>query len=127
MERVELPVFLNGSLIDLETTKVDDGEIICYGCISEAELIQVCAENQYELREVTRLSYQAVRKLRRPLMAFNKSFEEAYLGLEVDIELNRFKFEKKWKQIPYVQGVPDPFKGEGGEVARTCRIVTGKH
>ena len=83
VERVELPVFLNGSLVDLETTKVDDGSIICYGVITEAELIQVCAENQHELRRLFvryfRHRFSDCKRLRR-LEFFRLRTEEGRYG-----------------------------------------------
>ena len=108
--RLELPIFLKGSLIDIETW---DDFITCYGVISGNELVQVIAESDEELDQFNSLVYQAVRKLERPLYAFNKSFEESFLGLEIDEEINTHRYEKKWKSIPFIAGVPDPFKGEG--------------
>ena len=66
---------------------------------------------------------QSVERLQRPLYAFIKPFEEGLLGIRIDGEVNQYKFEKKWKCIPFVKGVADPYKGEGSKVPLEWRKI----
>ena len=113
-EIVKLPAFLYGTIIDIETTGLpyEDAEVITLGLISgnKLQIIQRTKEEDF-CKQALRL----LKGLPRPYYAFNKNFEEHFLGIKIDRELQAHKYERKREAIR-IAGLNDPFKGIGTHV-----------
>jgi len=110
----KLPAFLYGTLIDIETTGLpyESAEVITLGLISgnRLQIIQRTKEEDFCKQALRRL-----KGLPRPYYAFNKDFEEQFLGIEIDRELQAHKYERKREAIR-IAGLTDPFRGKGAHV-----------
>ncbi len=106
VQRNQLPVVLQGSIVDIETTglspKIDS--VITVGLVHNnvCEIFQRTHE-----ADICQLLDQKLRSLPRPIYAFNKRFEESFLGIVVDRELQSRPFESRNEAIQ-VSGVCDP-------------------
>lgn len=82
------PTNLEGTIIDFETTSVDvnTGELITAGFLSEEGIVIIqrleLTEDEFKKRVIEELKTK-----KRPWYAFNKEFEEKFLPITIDIEL----------------------------------------
>lgn len=105
-----LPVYFQGTIIDLETTGLSTSDsVITLGILSGSGYKIFQSTDDSNLLDCLKPVIQA---FRRPIYAFNKGFEEAFLGLEVDVELQNMRYERKSDAI-HISGLEDPFDGSG--------------
>ena len=91
MRKVKLShgkLILDGAIIDFETTHWDvkRGELITAGFLSKEEIVILqrleLTENEFKKRVI-----EEIQTKKRPWYAFNKEFEEAFLPILIDNEL----------------------------------------
>ena len=88
------PADLEGTIIDFETTHWDvkRGELITAGLLSNEGIVILqrleLAENEFKRRVI-----QEIQTKKRPWYAFNKEFEEKFLPIVIDNELQRRELE----------------------------------
>jgi len=113
VERARVPALFKGTIVDVETTglcpKLD--RLITVGILRNGEYEVYQATDSSSLLESLRPIFQT---LPRPIYAFNKSFEEGFLGIRIDRELQLRLFESKNEAIR-ISGVEDPL-GHGSKV-----------
>ena len=85
---------LDGTIIDFETTHWDvkKGELITAGFLSQEGILIVQRLKMPEEEFKKRVIEEAQTK-KRPWYAFNKEFEEKFLPIAVDLELQQREFE----------------------------------
>ena len=88
------PANLEGTIIDFETTHWDvkRGELITAGLLSKEGIVILqrleLTENEFKRRVI-----QEIQTKRRPWHAFNKEFEEKFLPIAIDNELQQRELE----------------------------------
>ncbi len=113
IERGTSPAHFRGTIVDVETTGLSPrfDRLITVGILRNGE---------YEIYQVTDGSSlldvlgPTLQTLPRPVYAFNKGFEEGFLGIHIDRELQLRPFEGKNEAIR-ISGVEDPL-GHGSRV-----------
>jgi hypothetical protein len=128
-----VPVFFEGSIIDLETIgdfdeiyrlwdprRYIDFKPTIFGYICGNSLVQYCAEGYDEIADIISLMKKTLPNLERPFYAFNTNFEVgviqntcSYQPFFIDIRDNLYG--SKWdirKQLD-IFTYNDPFNGEG--------------
>jgi hypothetical protein len=96
MKRIEVDrsSILEGTIIDFETTHwdVEKGELITAGFLSKEGIVILqrleLAENEFK-----KMAIEEIQTKRRPWFAFNKEFEEKFLPIAIDKELQQNKRE----------------------------------
>jgi len=96
MKRIEvdIPSILEGTIIDFETTHwdVEKGELITAGFLSKEGIVILqrleLAENEFK-----KMVTEEIQTKRRPWFAFNKEFEEKFLPITMDKELQQYERE----------------------------------
>ncbi len=114
VRRGRLPVTFAGTIVDLETTGLSAGvdRVVTVGVLhGEAYEVFQSTDNS----DLLRILKPGLEMLPRPFFAFNKGFEESFLGLNVDRDLQLRPYESRREAIR-VAGVDDPFNGHGHEV-----------
>ncbi len=113
MQRGKVPALFTGTIVDVETTGLSPrfDRLITVGilCNGEYEIYQ--ATDGSSLPDVLG---SVLHNLPRPIYAFNKSFEEGFLGIRIDRELQLRPFEGKNEAIR-ISGVEDPL-GHGSRI-----------
>jgi hypothetical protein len=92
MKRIEVdtPSILEGTIIDFETTHwvVEKGELITAGFLSKEGILILqrleLTENEFKKKVI-----EEIQTKRRPWYAFNKEFEEKFLPITMDKELQQ--------------------------------------
>lgn len=92
MKKIEIPVTgnLEGTIIDFETTHWDakKGELITSGFLTKEGIVILqrleLTENEFKKRVI-----EEIQTKKRPWYAFNKEFEEKFLQISVDNELQQ--------------------------------------
>jgi len=111
--RGTIPGVLKGTIVDLETTGLSPSSchVITVGVLHGTgyEVFQASAADEVPLNLG---SY--ILSLPRPHYAFNKAFEESFLGFEIGNELQTKPYERKTEVI-YVRSFQDPL-GRRGEL-----------
>jgi hypothetical protein len=119
-----LPVrLLKGTLVDIETTGLPSNpsaEVITMGFIVGDRLQILQRTKEDHPSQLPR----KISSLPRPLYAFNKGFEEYFLKTEFEKEIQVRPFEKKREAI-HIEGVRDPFDGEGLAVTEAWKAYLG--
>ena len=96
MERIQIThtIDLDGTIIDFETTHWDVklGEIITAGFLSKEGFIIYQRLDSTE-EEFKKILNQEIKNNARPYYAFNKGFEESFLGISIDKELQQCERE----------------------------------
>ena len=84
----QLPIKLEGTIFDVETTGLSPrtGELITVGYISGSEL-HVFQRMPNETEKEFREKLGDLSSLPRPFLAYNKKFEERWLGFEIDEDI----------------------------------------
>lgn len=88
------PTNLEGTIIDFETTGLDvtTGELITAGFLSEEGIVILqrleLTEDEFKKRVI-----EEIEPKKRPWYAFNKEFEEKFLPITIDIELQHLERE----------------------------------
>jgi len=109
---ITLPVQLTrGSLVDIETSGLPierEAEAITIGYVigNKIHIIQRTGKDGKQA------FLDQLPSLPRPIYAFNKGFEERFLGIKIDGELQLRPFERKREAIR-IEGLKDPFNGYG--------------
>jgi len=92
MKRIEIAVttILEGTIIDFETTHWDakKGELITAGFLSK-EGIVILQRLELTENEFKKSVIEEIQTKRRPWYAFNKEFEEKFLQISIDNELQQ--------------------------------------
>jgi hypothetical protein len=92
--KIEITPSLNGTIIDFETTHWDvkEGELLTAGFLSKDG---VAILQRFELSEdmFKRRVIEEIQTKERPWFAFNKEFEEAFLPISIDKELQQYERE----------------------------------
>lgn len=108
-----VPAELKGTIVDLETTGLSPTscKVITVGVLfgTGYEVFQASAADEVPLKLD---SY--ILSLPRPRYAFNKGFEESFLGFGIDCELQARAYERKTEAI-YIRSLQDPL-GRRGEL-----------
>ena len=108
-----IPAAFKGTIVDLETTGLSPSSchVITVGVLHGTgyEVYQASAADEVPLDLG---SY--ILSLPRPYYAFNKGFEESFLGFEIDNELQSQPYERKTEAI-HVRNLQDPL-GRRGEL-----------
>ena len=109
-------MLLRGTIIDLETTGLSPhhDKVISLGVLHDDVYTVIQSSGNDEAQFTSRLK-SLMDSVPRPTFAFNKPFEESFLGVGVDFELQNRRFESKREAIR-VEGVYDPFDGSGRAV-----------
>lgn len=99
---LSLPIFLSGSLIDVETTGVDPkyDRVCVFGCITGNRLIQLLFHPKDPLFYFPSAIIEL--GLRRPFYAFHKQFEERFLETKIEHELYLDFHEKKSNSVKII-------------------------
>jgi hypothetical protein len=96
MKKIEVDIkpILEGTVIDFETTHWDakKGELITAGFLSK-EGIVILQRLKLPEKEFKRRAVEEIQKKRRPWYAFNKEFEEKFLPIVTDKELQQNELE----------------------------------
>jgi len=84
----QLPIKLMGTIFDVETTGLSPrvGELITVGYISGSEM-HVFQRTPLETEKEFREKLGDLSSLPRPFFAYNKKFEERWLGFEIDEDI----------------------------------------
>lgn len=111
-----VPVDFKGTIIDLETTGLSprSNVVITVG-ILHGTCFKVFQAS--ESGEIPMDFGPYLRNLPRPRYAFNKGFEESFLGFELDEELQSKPFERKTEAL-FVRLLHDPLDRRGELVPR---------
>ena len=113
IQRSRLPVVFSGSIVDIETTGISpwSDRVVTVGLVhgNVCEVFQRTDESDMLEALSGRLE-----TLPRPIFAFNKGFEESFLGLVVDYELQLRPYESLTEAI-HISGICDPL-GSGRQV-----------
>lgn len=92
MKRIEvdIPSILEGTIIDFETTHwdVEKGELITVGFLSKEEIV-ILQRLELTENEFKKMAIEEIQTKKRPWFAFNKEFEEKFLPITMDKELQQ--------------------------------------
>lgn len=94
--RINIPLSIGiiGTIIDFETTHWDvrQGELITAGFLNNSGFViyQRLQTKETEFKEILR---EKMKNIDRPFYAFNKEFEEGFLGFVVDNDLQKYERE----------------------------------
>ncbi len=113
--RNRVPALFTGTILDVETTGLSPSldRLITVGILRNGESEVYQATDNSSLLDSVRPILQT---LPRPIYGFNKSFEEGFLDIKLDRELQLRPFESKNNAI-HISGVEDPL-GHGSRVPR---------
>src|SRR6202167_4915410 len=102
----QVPLFFQGTIVDIETTGLSPGSdrIITLGVVCGNQYTVVQSLDASGLDDVPKM----LSAMPRPFYAFNKEFEEGFLGTRIEKELQIRRFEPK-KDAIRIAGVYDPF------------------
>lgn len=109
-----IPVYLNGSVIDIETDHYD--KVTCFGVICGSVGTQIIRYSTDTYNDFLIKCYELLQVCKRPFWAYNKKFEEKILDIKVDKELMPVDSGGKWvakRDCIKVFGLADPFGGVG--------------
>jgi len=99
-----LPIKFTGTIFDVETTGFSPraGELITVGYISGSEM-HILQRSPFETEEEFREELGDLSSLPRPFFAYNKKFEERWLGFEIDEDImeNWRRLTKEWRQAGF--------------------------
>ncbi len=97
---MDIALPFKGTIIDFETTHWDaeKGELLTAGFLSRDEIVIL---QRFEQAENTfkRSVIEEVQTKTRPWFAFNKKFEEAFVPMNIDIELQRIEREAAFRAL----------------------------
>jgi len=119
---------INGTVIDLETTGLGpEDEIVTAGFLNKDGIfiLQRTHSNAVQFKEGI---LKLIKKFERPFYAFNKEFEEGFLGINFDGELQKQEMEpafaalKSEELLEMYNRLSDPLDGE--EVTRFWNLWT---
>jgi len=112
--RGTVPAEFRGTIVDLETTGLSASmdRVITVGVLHDSTYEVFQASDGRDILEQTR---PYLRRLPKPLYAFNKEFEESFLGIELDRELQMRPYERKTEAIT-ISGIVDPLGRHGESV-----------
>ena len=115
-----MPVcLLKGSLVDVETTGLpsdSSAEPITVGYIV-GDTLQII---QRTFKDSPLQLLKRIPRLPEPLCAFNRKFEEYFLKVKVEEEVQATPYERKRDAIR-IEGLQDPFYGEGRRVVEVWK------
>jgi len=102
----KVPALLRGTIVDIETTGVsaDRDNLITVGILANGAYRIYQATDGSDMLSALRPILQ---DLPRPIYAFNKGFEESFLQIAVDRELQLRPYESKDDAIR-ISGISDP-------------------
>jgi len=92
--QINLRIVLDGTIIDFETTHWDInlGELITAGFLSDKGIVIYQRINSTE-EEFKKILTSEIRNRKRPWCAFNKGFEEKFLQISIDNDLQQHERE----------------------------------
>ncbi len=84
-----LPVWVVGTIIDLETRTIQPTslKLTGLGIIKENKLYAYVLHNEVESGRFLEWAKEKVLRCPRPYISYNKKFEESWLGIDFDIEI----------------------------------------
>ncbi len=87
----ELPIYFNGSIIDIETSGLDETieEITCCGILTKDKIIQLYQEKPIGLDIDELINKIESYRPFEPFYAFYKNMEEKFLGIRIHNEINK--------------------------------------
>ena len=102
----KVPALLKGTIVDIETTGVSANrdDLITVGILANGAYRIYQATDGSDLLSALR---PILHELPRPIYAFNKGFEESFLQIAVDRELQLRPYESKYDAIR-ISGISDP-------------------
>jgi hypothetical protein len=98
--KIEIALSLRGTIIDFETTHwdVEKGELVTAGFLSKDGIVILqrleLAEDAFKRKVIEEIQTKG-----RPWFAFNKEFEEAFLPINIDEELQRNEREAAFRAL----------------------------
>jgi uncharacterized protein YprB with RNaseH-like and TPR domain len=106
VEEGKVPAILKGTVIDIETTGISAyrDSLITVGILESGVYRIYQATDGSSMLSALR---PILHDLPRPIYAFNKAFEESFLGLTIDRELQLRPYESKNDAIR-ISGITDP-------------------